>query len=139
MAVGMTDSRIHIFTTDETLLASPAAENPSTSFARPLNPSSSWSVSKPWLASTQLLGHTDWIRALSFSDGMHLTPEERSRYGYRSRDILLASGSQDNYTRLWRISQSEGHGMHIQGDLLDDLDSLPEGEIEAKTYAYTHE
>ncbi|OMP87949.1 Elongator complex protein 2 [Diplodia seriata] len=46
------------------------------------------------LAAT-LKGHEDWIRSLSFA----LEPS--------SSDLLLASASQDKYTRLWRIHAGE--------------------------------
>ncbi|KAK4684880.1 elongator complex protein 2, partial [Tremellales sp. Uapishka_1] len=46
--------------------------------------------------SLSLEGHEDWIRCLSLTT----YPSASST----DRDLLLASGSQDNYVRLWRIS-----------------------------------
>ncbi|KAK0568499.1 Elongator subunit elp2 [Tilletia horrida] len=42
--------------------------------------------------SLQLTGHEDWVRALSFAK-------------VSDSELILASGGQDNYIRLWRITQ----------------------------------
>ncbi|AAW41943.2 conserved hypothetical protein [Cryptococcus deneoformans JEC21] len=46
-----------------------------------------------------LEGHEDWVRCLSF------TPYPSASSS--SQDLLLASGSQDNFIRLWRVSPIE--------------------------------
>ncbi|KAL1649181.1 Elongator subunit elp2 [Diplodia intermedia] len=86
------------------------------------------------LAAT-LKGHEDWIRSLSFA----LEPS--------SSDLLLASASQDKYTRLWRIHAGEelpaataaveaevdpalagsvlGRSLHNKAHRIADADGLP--------------
>lgn len=59
--------------------------------------------------SLSLEGHSDWIRSLSFitpipSDSPNL-PSSSHGYDIQPGEVLLASGSQDNYIRLWRFSR----------------------------------
>ncbi|GAA6000085.1 hypothetical protein JCM10207_006046 [Rhodosporidiobolus poonsookiae] len=83
LAVGATEARIQLY-------SSPSASNPS------------------FRKSLSLEGHTDWIRCLSFitpvpaSDPSASTSS--SSYDVAPGEVLLASGSQDNYIRLWRFS-----------------------------------
>ncbi|WVF71999.1 hypothetical protein IAT40_006810 [Kwoniella sp. CBS 6097] len=49
--------------------------------------------------SLSLEGHEDWIRCLSFTSYPSSTDLEND-----TQDLLLASGSQDNFIRLWRVS-----------------------------------
>ncbi|KAL2862988.1 6-phosphofructo-2-kinase-domain-containing protein [Aspergillus lucknowensis] len=47
--------------------------------------------------SATLSGHEAWVRSLSFTTDMQS----------KTRDILLASASQDKYVRLWRLNRGE--------------------------------
>ncbi|KAL4999006.1 6-phosphofructo-2-kinase-domain-containing protein [Aspergillus recurvatus] len=47
--------------------------------------------------SATLLGHEAWVRSLSFTVDMQ----------NKTRDLLLASASQDKYVRLWRLGRGE--------------------------------
>ncbi|WVQ78566.1 hypothetical protein IAT38_000652 [Cryptococcus sp. DSM 104549] len=95
--------------------------------------------------SLSLEGHEDWIRCLSF------TPYP-SASSSSTQDLLLASGSQDNFVRLWRVSavepesgpptpreevpvaggapgEGEGEGEGASGlDLLDEFEKRLAGE-----------
>ena len=69
-----------------------------------------------------LEGHEDWVRCLSF------TPYP-SASSSSTHDLLLASGSQDNFVRLWRVSAVEGNGDQGNGlDLLDEFERKLAGE-----------
>ncbi|KAH8319779.1 hypothetical protein KR074_005576 [Drosophila pseudoananassae] len=63
------------------------------------------SLSQPFQQVHKLSGHEDWVRGLDFvKDG---------------EDLLLASGSQDNFIRLWRIApRSEDQMKENRVDLL---------------------
>ncbi|XP_064552156.1 elongator complex protein 2 [Drosophila montana] len=52
----------------------------------------------------KLTGHEDWVRGLDFV--------------YDEDDLLLASGSQDNFIRLWRIEPRSG--LHTSKSSVDD-------------------
>ncbi|GAA5872808.1 hypothetical protein JCM8547_005709 [Rhodosporidiobolus lusitaniae] len=89
LAIGGTETRIQLYT-------SPSATQPN--FRRSLT----------------LEGHSDWVRALSFitpvssstppaAESSSPTPD----YDISPGEVLLASGSQDNYIRLWRFSRVE--------------------------------
>jgi elongator complex protein 2 len=74
-----------------------------------------------------LEGHEDWVRCLS------ITPYPSS--SSESTDLLLASGSQDNYIRLWRISrinerEADEIVSHGDGglDMLDEFERKLAGE-----------
>ena len=104
-----------------------------------------------------LPGHTDWVRCLTFSAplaGTRLAESQDVSFDYKEGDLLLASGSQDNYIRLWRFttSRSSASGLaEASGsasilrqpdgksalDLLDDLDEGADGEIAAKQYTFS--
>ncbi|GAA6001452.1 Elongator subunit ELP2 [Rhodotorula paludigena] len=61
--------------------------------------------------SLSLEGHTDWVRCLSFttpvpaSATIDASASTSTAYDIAPGEVLLASGSQDNYIRLWRISR----------------------------------
>lgn len=59
--------------------------------------------------SLSLDGHSDWVRCLALTCPVpihHSTPAgSRSSYDIAPGELLLASGSQDNYIRLWRFSR----------------------------------
>lgn len=74
-----------------------------------------------------LEGHEDWVRCLAIT--------EYPSSGESSNDLLLASGSQDNYVRLWRIAQvaertTESEGSTTDGglDMLDEFERKLAGE-----------
>ncbi|KAI5481950.1 RNA polymerase II elongator complex protein 2 [Pseudohyphozyma bogoriensis] len=81
LAIGSTENKIQVF-------SSPPTTTPQ--FAKSLS----------------LEGHTDWVRSLAF-----ITPNPSSTttssvgYDISPGELLLASGSQDNYIRLWRFSR----------------------------------
>jgi len=52
-----------------------------------------------------LSGHEGWIRSLDFE--------------VDNEDLLLASGSQDKYIRLWRLRMDAGRSMHAQDGSVD--------------------
>ncbi|GMK54156.1 hypothetical protein CspeluHIS016_0107420 [Cutaneotrichosporon spelunceum] len=66
-----------------------------------------------------LEGHEDWVRCLA------LTPYP----GVNGTDLLLATGAQDNYIRLWRISP------FVAGGDMFDLSQL-EGNAQISTKAH---
>ncbi|GAA6063331.1 hypothetical protein JCM10212_003917 [Sporobolomyces blumeae] len=81
LAVGGTETKIQLYAT-----ASPSQPN----FQR----------------SISLDGHTDWVRCLSFTTPLPETDPTRSvDYDISPGEVLLASGSQDNYIRLWRLTR----------------------------------
>lgn len=102
--------------------------------------------------SLSLEGHSDWIRSLSFFTPLPLTPLSPSvRYAYdiAPGEILLASGSQDHYIRLWRFSRLSSEADQIktatQPDGLEGLDELErtlaevggeEGELRVKAHDF---
>ncbi|GAA5820497.1 hypothetical protein JCM11251_003017 [Rhodosporidiobolus azoricus] len=84
LAVGATETRIQLY-------ASSSASQPD------------------FRKSLSLEGHSDWVRCLtfttplpSFAPSTSLAP---SNYDVSPGEVLLASGSQDNYIRLWRFSR----------------------------------
>lgn len=73
-----------------------------------------------------LEGHGDWVRCLAF------TPYP-SASGSSNDDLLLATGSQDNLIRLWRVSDIPAQGVRpgthgFADDADDTLDMLDEFE-----------
>jgi elongator complex protein 2 len=72
-----------------------------------------------------LEGHEDWIRCLA------VVPYPSADETNNTSDLLIASGSQDNYIRLWRISpfadttnRAENDAPVAHGDGLDMLDEF---------------
>ncbi|KAK8869580.1 hypothetical protein IAR55_000147 [Kwoniella newhampshirensis] len=79
--------------------------------------------------SLSLEGHEDWVRCLSF------TSYPSTSSSSSGRDLLLASGSQDNFVRLWRVSPVEAEAAAQEEkekeetlDLLDDFERRLAGE-----------
>ncbi|KAI8036838.1 hypothetical protein M5D96_010148 [Drosophila gunungcola] len=67
----------------------------------------------------KLTGHEDWVRGLDFVDD--------------GEDLLLASGSQDNFIRLWRIApRSEEQMRENRIDLLQLTENDSEIKVEEK-------
>lgn len=103
--------------------------------------------------SLSLEGHTDWIRCLSFTtpipSSLDSTASTSTAYDIAPGEVLLASGSQDNYIRLWRISRrstsaSDGASAQPTATGLDALDALEEalaaaddGELRVKAHDFT--
>ncbi|GAA5940941.1 Elongator subunit ELP2 [Sporobolomyces koalae] len=91
LAVGSTENRIQLYT-------SASATSPKASFA-PCTFSKSLSLE----------GHTDWIRCLSFTTPLPRSDSSTQRaptgYDIAPGEVLLASGGQDNYIRLWRFTR----------------------------------
>ncbi len=60
------------------------------------------------MESLSLQGHENWVRSLSFATYTTLQKSSSSSnkqdYRLQEGDLLLASGSQDKYVRLWKIS-----------------------------------
>ncbi|KAL1411052.1 Elongator subunit elp2 [Vanrija albida] len=67
---------------------------------------------------TSLEGHEDWIRCLSFTPYPALSGA--------GTDLLLATGSQDNYIRLWRITPAAAADEGL--DILDEFERRLGGE-----------
>ncbi|GAA5894313.1 Elongator subunit ELP2 [Sporobolomyces salmoneus] len=87
LAVGSTENRIQLYT-------SPSASSPK------------------FTKSLSLEGHTDWIRCLSFTTPIPSSASPSSStsttnigYDINPGEVLLASGGQDNYIRLWRFTR----------------------------------
>ncbi|WVQ98910.1 hypothetical protein IAU59_006041 [Kwoniella sp. CBS 9459] len=55
-----------------------------------------------FIHSLSLEGHEDWIRCLSFTS--YPSSNDANSGAKQDDDLLLASGSQDNFIRLWRVS-----------------------------------
>lgn len=81
-----------------------------------------------------LQGHDNWVRDLSFAT---YTASENASVNnlFQEGDLVLASGSQDKYIRLWKIS---AHGptspastttKNDGGDLSDLSEALKESEL----------
>jgi WD40 repeat protein len=87
LAIALTEKKIHLYT-------SPGIRPTSVSA------SSSISNSVKFSKALTLEGHEDWIRCLDFTQ----YPRSDAQDGQVENDVMLASGSQDGYIRLWRIS-----------------------------------
>lgn len=114
MAIGATDTKIQLWTR--------AVNAPEFTF------------------STSLPGHADWVRCLAFSAPLLESVSSVENIDYKESDILLASGSQDNYIRLWRFTTNRANPASTSKsvlDILDDLDETADGEIAAKQYTIT--
>ena len=98
-----------------------------------------------------LEGHEDWIRCLDFGRFARLEggQAQEAGNGGMEEDLVLASGGQDNYIRLWRITQlppsapessasphseenkiqgEAGEGKDLDDDLLDEFERKITGE-----------
>nr|ODN87872.1 elongator complex protein 2 [Cryptococcus depauperatus CBS 7841] len=91
-----------------------------------------------FLPSLWLEGHEDWIRCLS------LTPYP-SASSSSVHDLLLASGSQDNFIRLWRISaislesavsNAENEGLEMLDEFEKRLAGEAGGNVQISTKAH---
>ncbi|GAB5592388.1 Elongator subunit elp2 [Umbelopsis nana] len=66
--------------------------------------------------SLSLPGHDNWIRSLQFATYTQDPSELESRassHTLRHGDLILASGSQDKYIRLWKVSPEESSGKQV--------------------------
>lgn len=84
--------------------------------------------------SLSLDGHSDWVRCLAFTCPIPMADDTRTTTQSASDiapgELLLASGSQDNYIRLWRFSRvstnasdtSTRNGVSDGFSALDELD-----------------
>ena len=93
---------------------------------------------QPFHHTANLPGHADWIRGLAFSAPL---TQGCLHHEQREGDILLASASQDNFIRLWRIAKldrkeaSTGSPSTSALDILDQLDDQErDAEVAAKHY-----
>ncbi|WVR05373.1 hypothetical protein IAU60_002387 [Kwoniella sp. DSM 27419] len=87
-----------------------------------------------FILSLSLEGHEDWVRCLAFTT--YPSSQDPAR-----DDLLLASGSQDNFIRLWRVSPMPGGSIEASEsdivaneagrdalDMLDDFERRLAGE-----------
>lgn len=95
-----------------------------------------------------LEGHTDWVRSLSFITPIPAgspTASTSAAYDIAPGEVLLASGSQDHYIRLWRVSRrirsdDELATPAANGDEMDELDAaLAAVEDEAELRVKAHD
>jgi elongator complex protein 2 len=84
LAVALTHRTIQIYTRSPSIEQSQA--------------STSAAASVSFHQAIALEGHEDWVRCLSFS----VFPKSMNS---AEQDLMLASGSQDGYIRLWRVSR----------------------------------
>ncbi|KWU47145.1 WD40 repeat-like protein [Rhodotorula sp. JG-1b] len=128
LAVGGTEQRIHLY--------SAADSDHHHTFARSLS----------------LEGHTDWVRCLSFTtpipaNGSSSSASTSTAYDIAPGEVLLASGSQDNYIRLWRVTKrdlaTEQTAPQEEEDApLDELDAAlaaveDQAELRVKAHDFT--
>ncbi|CAO3688448.1 unnamed protein product [Umbelopsis ramanniana] len=67
-------------------------------------------VSDAFNKSLALPGHDNWIRSLqfaTFTDDSNSPGSKASNHTLRRGDLILASGSQDKYIRLWKVTPEE--------------------------------
>lgn len=60
--------------------------------------------------SLALPGHDNWIRSLQFAtytEDSNPPASKASNHTLRRGDLILASGSQDKYIRLWKVTPEE--------------------------------
>jgi elongator complex protein 2 len=66
--------------------------------------------------SLALPGHDNWIRSLQFATYTQDTDDSNSKasnHTLRRGDLILASGSQDKYIRLWKVSPEESSALQV--------------------------
>lgn len=151
LAVGGTEQRIHLYSaahTDHSYLVrynNLIARNPTVELT--------WIFPSPQFAkSLSLEGHTDWMRCLSFTTPIPANDSSSAAststaYDIASGEVLLASGSQDNYIRLWRVTKrdlaSEQTAPQEEADApLDELDAAlaaveDQAELRVKAHDFT--
>lgn len=94
------------FVLDATLSVLPHSNTPIMALSLTNNRIEVWTlVNNSFVKALSLEGHEDWVRALSFAT----FPSENGD------NLILASGSQDGYIRLWNISTH--------------LDNMPKSEV----------
>lgn len=118
LAIALTEKKIHLYT-------SPALRPTSVSA------SSSTSTRVKFSKALTLEGHEDWIRCLDFTR----YPRSEAQDSEVETDVMLASGSQDGYIRLWRISpvpnmDERKSGNAVAGDGKTELDDEMFDEFE---------
>lgn len=132
LAVGTTDSKIHILTRNYQQNSSTGTSSSSASSSRTIAPA--------FKHSQVLSGHADWVRSLNLTAPLQLSESAVTDSDYKSEDVLLASGSQDTYTRIWHITSAPVKvETAMATTALDSLDRLMESEIDSKRYTLLHE
>jgi elongator complex protein 2 len=102
------------------------------------------SPSLQFTKSLSLDGHSDWVRCLSFTTPIPASSNSSISYDISPGEVLLASGSQDNYIRLWRFSRISHQPQPTTTltsstglDALDELEqSLADGELRVKAHDF---
>ncbi|KAJ3086386.1 Elongator subunit elp2 [Quaeritorhiza haematococci] len=62
-------------------------------------------TSSQFVHSVSLQGHTDWIRSMDIATYSSISSSSAPQYHqFRNGDLIIATGSQDKYIRLWKIS-----------------------------------
>ncbi len=122
LAIALTHRIIQIYT--QSYFVSPPSSSTSNPFGQ-------------FQQSIALEGHEDWVRCLSFT-----TYPRASAFVDTEDDLMLASGSQDAYIRLWRISRvnqnsptggpstplKSGDGDELNDEMLDEFERRMRGE-----------
>ncbi|CAM0135097.1 unnamed protein product [Umbelopsis sp. WA50703] len=70
--------------------------------------------SSSFTKSLALPGHDNWIRSLQFAtytEGSEDATSKAFNHTLRRNDLILASGSQDKYIRLWKVSPEESSNL----------------------------
>ncbi|SCZ88370.1 BZ3500_MvSof-1268-A1-R1_Chr2-1g04366 [Microbotryum saponariae] len=144
LAVGSTDKRLAIY-------ASPTASSIKVGHPNQFLLITARAHISPFqfTKSLSLEGHSDWIRCLSFitpipADAPSSSTSTSLNYDIASSEVLLASGSQDNYIRLWRFSPAPVRTDSMTGltsglealDALDQSTSSAEGELRLKSHQF---
>ncbi|CAI2166210.1 4499_t:CDS:10 [Funneliformis geosporum] len=86
---------------------------------------------KQFVESLSLQGHENWVRSLSFAT--YTTPISppnnniKQEYKLQGGDLLLASGSQDKYVRLWKINLLAN---------VSEIGALSGGKVQLSTKAH---
>ncbi|KAJ3034748.1 Elongator subunit elp2 [Rhizophlyctis rosea] len=96
-----------------------------------------------------LQGHTDWVRTLEIATYTS-THDSTTDSHFRDGDLIVASGSQDRYIRLWRISDAsnengdtkdEGRGVDLVAEMMETLAGagMEEGGLQLSMKAHLME
>lgn len=77
--------------------------------------------SNSFTKSLALPGHDNWIRSLQFAtytEGSEDATSKAFNHTLRQNDLILASGSQDKYIRLWKVSpeDSSNHSAALKAE-----------------------
>lgn len=138
LAIGSTENRIQIFT------SSTLAD---VNVRRALVFAGFCLTRQQFKKSLSLEGHSDWVRSLTFIIPIPLSSPSASTVSYdiAPGELLLASGSQDNYIRLWRFSRLSSLAAPAKTGLeaLDELERElaeaekgGEGELRVKAHDF---